>query len=79
MRFKKQAAQSRHIIIRYSVELYIKLDQVGLPNRTKVLLAKIEYLIRKKEVTMLVVSKYYELRNKKLRYIYHFLICLNVS
>ena len=61
MRFKKQAAQSRHIITRYSVKLYIKLDQVGLPDRTKVLLAKIEYLIRKKEVTMLVLSKYYEL------------------
>ena len=61
MRFKKQAAQSRLIITRYSVKLYIKLDQGGLPDRTKVLLAKIEYLIRQKEVTMLVVSKYYEL------------------
>ena len=61
MRFKKQAAQSRLIITRYSVKLYIKLDQGGLPDRTKVLLAKIEYLMRKKEVTMLVVSKYYEL------------------
>lgn len=61
MRFKKQAAQSRLIITRYSVKLYIKLDQGGLPDRTKVLLAKIEYLIHKKEVTMLVVSKYYEL------------------
>lgn len=61
MRFKKQAAQSRLIITRYSVKLYIKLDQGGSPDRTKVLVAKIEYLIRKKEVTMLVVSKYYEL------------------